>query len=60
LRAPGGLESLADKDRERVKNARDPQLDRAMDLLRGIALLSERSPLPENRIAKREKLAAEK
>jgi len=43
-RAPGGLETLEDKDRERVQNARDPQLDRASDLLKGILLFTERSP----------------
>lgn len=37
-RTPGGLESLEDKERERVKNARDAQLDRAIDLLKGISL----------------------
>src|SRR6516162_1804704 len=34
-RAPGGVESLSDADRERVSHARDPQLERAMDLLKG-------------------------
>jgi carboxyl-terminal processing protease len=43
-RAPGGIESLADeKDRVRVKNSRDVQLDRAEDLLKGILLYSELS-----------------
>ncbi len=39
---PGGLESLDESDRERVRNMRDPQLDRAMDLLKGILLFTER------------------
>jgi carboxyl-terminal processing protease len=43
-RTPGGLESIDDKDRERVQNARDPQLDRATDLLKGILLFTEMSP----------------
>jgi len=40
-RAPGGLESLEPKDRERVASARDPQLERAMDLLKGLVLFSK-------------------
>jgi carboxyl-terminal processing protease len=56
-RAPGGLESLSDKDRERVSNARDPQLDRAIDLLKGITLFTQRAPVPEKRIARGEKVA---
>ena len=43
-RTPGGIESLPDKDQERVRNARDPQLDRAMDLLKGISLYTRREP----------------
>jgi carboxyl-terminal processing protease len=43
-RAPGGVESVEDKDRDRVKNSHDPQLDRANDLLKGILLYSERAP----------------
>jgi carboxyl-terminal processing protease len=42
-RVPGGLESLDEKDRERVSNARDAQLDRAMDLLKGINLYTQRN-----------------
>ncbi len=42
-RVPGGLESLEEKDRERVENARDPQLDRSIDLLKGIMLYTQRS-----------------
>jgi carboxyl-terminal processing protease len=56
-RAPGGLESLSEKDRERVANAQDPQLDRAMDLLKGITLFTQRAPLPEKRIARGDKMA---
>jgi carboxyl-terminal processing protease len=55
-RAPGGIESLSDKDRERVANAQDPQLDRAMDLLKGITLFTQRAPLPEKRIARSDKV----
>lgn len=44
--SPGGVESLEPLDRERVRNARDPQLDRARDVLRGILLYTERNPSP--------------
>jgi carboxyl-terminal processing protease len=40
---PGGLESLDPKERERVKAAHDPQLERATDLLKGIMLYTDRS-----------------
>jgi carboxyl-terminal processing protease len=56
-RAPGGLESLPEKDRERVAHARDPQLERAMDLLKGITLFTQRAPAPDERVAKTEKVA---
>lgn len=46
-RTPGGVESLDDKDRERVIHEGDPQLDRAMDLLKGITLYTQRAPGPE-------------
>jgi carboxyl-terminal processing protease len=42
-RSPGGLESLDEKDRARVEDSRDNQLDRAEDLLKGILLYSELS-----------------
>jgi carboxyl-terminal processing protease len=57
-RSPGGIESLSDKDRERVANAHDPQLERAMDLLKAITLFTERAPAPERRVAKGDKVAA--
>jgi carboxyl-terminal processing protease len=56
-RTPGGVESLSEKDRQRVTHARDPQLDRAMDLLKGINLFTLRAPAPEKRVAKGEKVA---
>jgi hypothetical protein len=34
---------LEEKDRERVKAARDVQFDRAMDLLKGITLYTHRA-----------------
>jgi len=55
-RAPGGLESLSEKDRERVSHAEDPQLDRAIDLLKGITLFTQRSPVPEKRMARGDKV----
>jgi carboxyl-terminal processing protease len=42
-RSPGGLEALDAKDRARMKNFTDVQLDRADDLLKGILLYSELS-----------------
>jgi carboxyl-terminal processing protease len=50
-RAPGGLESADKKDRVRIENSRDVQLDRADDLLKGILLYSELSK-PEKVAAK--------
>jgi len=40
---PGGLESLDPTEREHVKTAHDPQLERATDLLKGIMLYTDRS-----------------
>jgi carboxyl-terminal processing protease len=54
---PGGLESLDEKDRERVQNAHDAQLERAMDLLKGITLFTERDQRPESPARKSEKMA---
>jgi carboxyl-terminal processing protease len=50
-RSPGGLETLDEKDRARLKNSSDIQLDRAEDLLKGILLYSELSK-PEKVAAK--------
>lgn len=43
-RPPGGIETLEDKDRERVRKSRDAQLDRAMDLLKGMMLYAQLQP----------------
>ena len=43
-RMPGGIESLDEKEQERLSSFRDPQLDRATDLLKGILLFTERNP----------------
>lgn len=40
---PGGVESLDEKERNRIKSAHDPQLERAQDLLKGIMLYTDRS-----------------
>ena len=58
-RTPGGVESLDEKDRDRVTRARDPQLDRAMDLLKGINLFTQRAPAADKRVAKGDKVAVE-
>jgi carboxyl-terminal processing protease len=42
-RTPGGIESLDERDRERVAKSRDPQMERAVDLLKGIMLFTQRS-----------------
>ncbi|HVM48311.1 MAG TPA: S41 family peptidase [Candidatus Acidoferrum sp.] len=55
---PGGVESLEPADREKLANARDPQLERAMDLLKGITLFTQRSPMPDQAPAKGAKMAA--
>jgi carboxyl-terminal processing protease len=57
-RTPGGIESLEEKDRERVAKSHDPQMERAMDLLKGIMLFTERVPEPEQRNGKGQKMAA--
>jgi carboxyl-terminal processing protease len=50
-RSPGGLEALDEKDRARVENSRDNQLDRAEDLLKSILIYNELSK-PEKVAAK--------
>src|SRR5437867_3557278 len=57
-RVPGGIDSLDVKLQDRVRNARDVQLDRAMDLLKGISLYTKRTPAGEKRVAKGDKVAA--
>jgi carboxyl-terminal processing protease len=46
-RTPGGIESLPEKEQDAVRTARDPQLERAMDLLKGISLYTKRAPAPD-------------
>jgi carboxyl-terminal processing protease len=46
-RTPGGIESLPEKEQERARNARDPQLERAMDFLKGYSLYAKRQVATE-------------
>ncbi len=43
-RTPGGIDALPTDLQERVRNAQDPQVDRAMDLLKGLSIYSNRAP----------------
>jgi carboxyl-terminal processing protease len=54
---PGGVESLDDKERERIATVRDPQLDRAMDVLKGIMIFAQRLP-EEKGVSGPEKIAS--
>ena len=54
---PGGAESVDENERELVRNARDPQLERAMDVLKGVTLFTERSPISSSN-AKSGKIAS--
>jgi carboxyl-terminal processing protease len=51
-RSPGGIEGLNEPERERVKNVRDVQLDRASDLLRGLNLFSQQDDKTEKDTAR--------
>jgi carboxyl-terminal processing protease len=55
-RQPGAVENLPSAEQERIQNVRDLQLDRALDLLKGISLYTKRAP-GEKR-AKPEKVAS--
>jgi carboxyl-terminal processing protease len=57
-RSPGGVESLEGKDRERVEKLADPQMERAMDLLKGIILFTQMQPDAESSKADRRMAAA--
>jgi carboxyl-terminal processing protease len=50
-RTPGALETVDEKTREQVKNARDPQLERALDLLHGIAVYAKNNPNGASKVA---------
>jgi carboxyl-terminal processing protease len=53
-----GVETLTDKQQEDLKNARDVQLDRANDLLKGILIYTRHAPAGEKMAAKPDKVAA--
>jgi carboxyl-terminal processing protease len=55
-RTPGAVENLPPHEQERIQGIRDLQLDRAMDLLKGISLYTKRAPTEKR--AKAEKVAA--
>jgi carboxyl-terminal processing protease len=57
-RTPGGVESLDAREQERIRSARDVQLDRAMDLLKGISLYTKRLPGEPKRMTKADKVAS--
>jgi carboxyl-terminal processing protease len=57
-RVPGGVESLEPKDRERIKNVHDLQLERALDLLKGITLFTSREHVPAKPLKSPDKMAA--
>jgi len=60
-RTQSGIESLPEPDQERAKSVRDAQLERAMDLLKGINLYTKRAPEKKERPpAKGDKVAARK
>jgi len=50
-RQPGALDTLDEKTRQRVMNAHDIQLDRAVDLLKGINLYSKLVPNGREKMA---------
>lgn len=43
-RSSGAMETLDEAERDRIQNTRDPQLERAYDLLKGIALYTHFTP----------------
>jgi carboxyl-terminal processing protease len=45
-RTPGAMGTLDEKDRERVKSAHDSQMERAVDVLKGVLLYAQRNPGP--------------
>jgi carboxyl-terminal processing protease len=46
---PGAMEVLDEADRERVEKVHDKQLERAVDLLKGVLLYSQRGPAASKR-----------
>jgi len=56
-RTPGVVDTLDPERQEKVKNTRDVQLERAMDLLKGITLYTKQAP-DAGKPANPEKVAA--
>jgi carboxyl-terminal processing protease len=50
-RSPGGLDTLEEKDRDRIKNVHDVQLERATDVLKGVLLYSQRNGTKTDKVA---------
>ncbi len=48
---PGALDVLDAKDRERIEKVRDIQMERAVDLLKGVLLYAQRDPAPRRHAA---------
>jgi carboxyl-terminal processing protease len=48
---PGAMEVLDAQDRERIEKVHDKQMERAVDLLKGVLLYTQRSPEPWRRAA---------
>ena len=59
-RTPGGIESLPEQEQDRVRDAHDAQLERALDLLKGIHLYTKRTPTSERAAVKPDKVAEAK
>jgi carboxyl-terminal processing protease len=57
-RTPNAMETLSERERERVMNVEDVQLERAYDLLKGIALYTKRTVSPPAKGRPAEKVAA--
>ena len=57
-RTPGGIESFPPAEQESIRTARDRQLDRATDLLKGIKLYTQRLPERHHPTDKQDKMAA--
>ena len=45
-RTPGALDAQPEEDQDRIRSAHDPQLERALDLLKGLSIYSNRLPPP--------------
>ena len=59
-RMPAALEQIDDKERAEMKEFSDPQLDRAVDLLKGLMIYSQISPSAVKSPAQTEKIATVK